>query len=69
MQDLIQCFNLKSDYMGTEIIMKKDGITVARYNLIILLSKGDIVEIGGIEYQVDCCCLSVDENKLQILVD
>ena len=55
--------------MGTEIIMKKDGITVARYNLIILLSKGDIVEIVGIEYQVDCCCLSVDENKLQILVD
>ena len=55
--------------MKTEIIKKEDSVVVAKYDFFIPLSKGDIVEISGFEYRVDCCCLIIDENKLQILVD
>lgn len=55
--------------MKTEIIVRKGWIKVAKYDFLIPLSKGDIVELSGFEYRVDCCCLIINENKLQILVD
>ena len=55
--------------MDTYIIVKEGSVTVAKYEFIIPLSEGDIVDIDGFEYRVDFCCLNVSENKFEIFVD
>lgn len=54
--------------MKTWIIMKGDLNCVEIYDFLIPLSKGDIVEMNGVEFVVAFCVLNIDEDRFEILI-
>jgi hypothetical protein len=55
--------------MKTEIIIKTGWEIIAKYDFLITMSKGDVVDHDGREYEVDCSMLMIHENKMLILLD
>ena len=55
--------------MKTEIILKRPWTTLANYDFLITMSKGDVVDINDMEYIVDKCLLDTTSNSMKILVN
>ena len=55
--------------MKTIVIIKKGWETIAEYDFLLPLSKGDIVaDKQGLEYSIDCLLLDLSDNTIKVLV-
>ena len=48
------------------VIYNADYKIVKEYDFLIPLSKSDYLTLNGIDYQIDCVLLNVDDNKLEV---
>ena len=55
--------------MKTIVIIQKGWETIAEYDFLLPLSKGDVVaDKQGFEYRVDCLLLDLSDNTMKVLV-
>jgi hypothetical protein len=55
--------------MKTKIVISTGWKVIQKYDFLITMNKGDVVEYKNLEYKVDCCFLDINKDTMCILLD